>query len=280
MTEVYLSFLEGAITSDGSAHNRMSAEGKWTDHPAHGDWWGRAIQSLGTAAAHAPLAATRKRAARAFTKALRRTSPDLRARVFAALGAAEVLFVSPGNVRAARALEHLAATVPQASDARWPWPEPGLRYSNGAIPEALIASGFALLDAATLHRGLEMLDFLLDIEIVGGRLSPTGMGGHVPGGSRPQFDQQPIEVAALADACARAFDVTGDPHWLEGVHLAWEWFLGNNDSSTAMIDFVTGAGFDGLTPTGRNSNCGAESTLAGIRTAQQARRLLGVGNPA
>jgi hypothetical protein len=30
---------------------------------------------------------------------------------------------------------------------------------------------------------------------------------------RSVFDQQPIEVAALADACSRAFALTGDERW-------------------------------------------------------------------
>jgi hypothetical protein len=88
-----------------------------------------------------------------------------------------------------------------------------------------------------------------------------------------QFDQQPIEVAALADACARAFDITADPAWREGVASAWGWFLGDNDASTAMFDPASGAGFDGLEAGGRNENRGAESTLAALSTYQQARRL-------
>ena len=90
----------------------------------------------------------------------------------------------------------------------------------------------------------------------------------------PGFDQQPIEVAAIADACARPHRITADPRWLTGVDLAWRWFLGENDTVTAMFDPVTGGGYDGLERTGRNDNQGAESTLAMLSTAQQARRAL------
>ncbi|WP_241797179.1 hypothetical protein [Microbacterium sp. C5A9] len=38
-----------------------------------------------------------------------------------------------------------------------------------------------------------------------------------------------------------------------------------------MFDEATGAGFDGLVPGGRNENCGAESTIAALRTNQNAR---------
>jgi hypothetical protein len=40
-----------------------------------------------------------------------------------------------------------------------------------------------------------------------------------------------------------------------------------------MLDPHTGGGFDGLHRAGRNLNQGAESTLAALSTAQQARRL-------
>jgi hypothetical protein len=89
----------------------------------------------------------------------------------------------------------------------------------------------------------------------------------------PAFDQQPIEVAALADACARAFAMTAEDRWRSGVRMAWAWFLGDNDTSIPMLDPQTGAGFDGLHRAGRNLNQGAESTLAALSTAQQARRL-------
>jgi hypothetical protein len=61
-----------------------------------------------------------------------------------------------------------------------------------------------------------------------------------------------------------------------GVSLAWDWFLGDNDSATPMFDPRTGGGYDGLERHGRNLNQGAESTLAMLATAQQARRISGL----
>jgi len=57
------------------------------------------------------------------------------------------------------------------------------------------------------------------------------------------------------------------------VTQAWAWFTGRNDSATTMYDPSDGAGFDGLEPDGRNENCGAESTLAGLSTLQDIRAL-------
>ena len=77
----------------------------------------------------------------------------------------------------------------------------------------------------------------------------------------------------MADACARAHRIAGRRRWAEGVELAAAWFLGTNDSGTPMHDPVSGGGFDGLEPAGRNENQGAESTLALLATLQQARSM-------
>jgi hypothetical protein len=102
-------------------------------------------------------------------------------------------------------------------------------------------------------------------------VGPAGARG--PGEAGPAFDQQPIEVAALADACARAHRIAGHRRWAEGVELAAAWFLGANDTGVPMHDPVTGGGFDGLHHDRRNENQGAESTLALLATLQQARSM-------
>jgi len=279
MAETYLAFVEAAIVRDGRVHNRMNTSGAWMDIAATGDWWGRALWALGVTSVHAERPATRKRAIKAFERAARQESRDLHATAFAAIGAAEMLSVDPLLAQARRIIYRASAMIPDKGAAAWPWPESRLRYSNGAIPEALIAGGSAIGDRHLVARGLSLLAFLVANETLDGRLSVTGNEGRDPGEAGPMFDQQPIEVAAIADACARAYDVTGDKRWLDGVRLAWEWFLGSNDSETPMIDASTGAGYDGLTARGRNENRGAESTLAALSTFQQARRLIGAEMP-
>jgi hypothetical protein len=154
------------------------------------------------------------------------------------------------------------------------WPEERLSYGNASIAEALILAGDALPDERALFRGLTLLEFLLRTETRDGHLSVTPVGGRGRDDAGPGFDQQPIEVSALADACGTAFRVTREPYWLSGVGLAWDWFLGDNDSATPMYDPGTGGGYDGLERHGCNLNQGAESTLAMLATAQQARRII------
>ena len=279
LAEICLSFLEDAVDPSGRVHNRMAARGTWTDEPGLGDWWGRAIWALGVAAAHARSDDARTRALRSLHRAALVRSPHGRAMAFATLGAAAVLAVAPDDLSARALLFDGAATIAISRQDLWEWPEARLRYANAVLPEALLASGVATDNPRLLARGLSMLRFLLDIETARGHLSVTGPGGRGPAQTSVQFDQQPIEVAALADACARAFDVTGDPAWRDGVASAWSWFRGDNDAATVMFDPDSGAGFDGLEENGRNENRGAESTLAALSTYQQARRL-GVLEPA
>lgn len=269
LTDQYLRLVVDAQGADGRFHNRLSADGRWTDRPSVEDCWGRALWGLGTVAARSDDASRAGLALEHFERGARHRSPDLRAEVFAALGAAEVLAAHPGHRLARRLLAGTARRlVAGVTDPGWPWPEPRLRYANGSIPEVLLAAGSLLGDPRLLDDGLAMLTWLLDVETTGDRLSVTPVGGWVPGEARPGFDQQPVEVAALADACARALAITGDPGWQSGLDRCRAWFLGANDTGVMLLDVVSGGGFDGLMQHGRNENQGAESTLALISTLQ------------
>jgi hypothetical protein len=199
---------------------------------------------------------------------------------FAGLGAAEVLRGNPDNTTAAALLADAATAVGRPGDKPdWPWPHQRLTYANAALAEVVIAAGHLRGDDALLATGLRMLTWLRDIQLTDGRLSVIPVGGWQRHGRRDRHDQQPIEVAALADACATAAAVTGEPSWETGVRQATAWFVGDNDAGTAMWDPETGGGYDGLTPHGANLNQGAESTLALISTLQHARRLSGPSAP-
>jgi len=191
---------------------------------------------------------------------------------FAVLGAADVADTDPGDDTARALLAAGVATIGRPRRNRlWPWPESRLTYANAVLPEALIAAGTVLGDHRVVDDGLHLLDWLLKTETRDGHLSLTAVGGWGPGEDRATFDQQPIEAAALADACGRAFACTGDRQWLAGVDVAVGWFGGANDAGLALLDPSTGGGYDGLTAGGCNTNQGAESTLALISAMQHAR---------
>src|SRR5260370_29327635 len=118
-----------------------------------------------------------------------------------------------------------------------------------------------------------MLEWLVTAEPRLGHLSVVPAGGWGPGEDRPAFDQQPIEVAALADACMRAANVTGDRSWLAGVEMSVSWFLGDNDAKVPLLDERTGGGCDGLGRHGRSPHQGGGDTLPLVSLLQLRHRL-------
>ena len=274
LARVAVQFLNDAQSFAGPCRNRMDRNGRWTDLPATEDAWGRCLWGLGTAAARSDVSLIRRLAVIQFQRSAVVRSPWPRAMAFAALGAAELLTAEPEN-GAARALltDYAAGLAGPNGDAAWPWPEPRLTYANAVLPEAMIAAGVALEDETLRQRGLDLLAWLVDYETADGHLSPTPAGGRGSGDSRPGFDQQPIEISSIADACARAACVDPSPVWTDTVRAAADWFDGANDAGLAMWDPQTGAGFDGLHADRVNQNQGAESTLAVLSTLQHAQRL-------
>ena len=268
-----LRFVTDAQAADGKIRNRCSASGRWNGPHSVEDCWGRSLWAFGTAACQSSDGAVRAEASASFDRGVQQRSPHLRAMAFATLGAAEILAADPHHAEARLLVMDTAKRIGRpASDPLWPWPEPRLSYANAAIPEALIAAGAILERSGLIDDGLRLLAWLLDRETLDGHLSPTPVGGSGPGDTAPAFDQQSIEVAAMADACHRAHTVTGEHEWLTGIQMAVRWFAGDNDAGSPMFDADSGGGYDGLHAWGPNLNQGAESTLALISTLQHEQR--------
>jgi len=277
LAKLAVRFLNEAQSFAGGCRNRMDRHGHWTDDFAFEDCWGRCLWGLGTAAAHSDIGLVRSLSVVQFERAARGRSVWPRAMAFAALGAAELLSVDPDHPAARQLIADYAAGVAAAgTDLDWPWPEARLSYANALLPEAMIAAGAALEDSALSRRGLDLLEWLINCETIDGQLSVSPTAGWTVGEPRPGFDQQPIEVATLADACARAADIDASAIWPSTVRAAAAWFEGVNDAGIPMWNPRTGAGFDGLQADCVNLNQGAESTLAVLSTFQQARRLVAV----
>jgi hypothetical protein len=269
LTRTYLRFVRSAQRPGGLLHNRRSPDGRWLDEPSTDDHWGRAVWALGTAAAHlwdGELAAVAHVGA---SSALAARSPHPRATAYAALGAVQLLRVDPRHAGALRLLDEAHAVLSRpSSDPGWPWPEARLTYANAVLPEAMIAVAHVFGDGGLLADGLLLLGWLVTEQTATGHLSVVPAGGRGPDDARPGFDQQPVEVTALAEAAATALRVTGDRRWAGVLEQCASWFEGDNDAGVPVRDVATGAGFDGLEPSGVNQNQGAESTLAWLACAQ------------
>jgi hypothetical protein len=272
----YLAFVAHAQDPTGTCRNRLGYDRRWVDVAGTGDWWGRALWGLGTTASGSGPAWLRAEALDRFSVSSVRRSPWPRAMAFAALGAAEVVVSTPDHGPARQLLRDAADGLGRPGDDEvWPWPEDRLTYANAALAEALIAAGTTLDDAKCVDDGLRLLTWLVELQTVEGHLSLVPASGWSCHDVPPGFDQQPIEAAALADACARALSVTGDSRWQIVVSGCVDWFLGENDSKAVMHDPATGGGYDGLEAGGVNRNQGAESTLGWMLTLQHGHRLAG-----
>jgi hypothetical protein len=258
LAATYLGFVVAARTADGRFHNRRRADGAWEDTVGSDDSQGRAWWALGTVARLGPTAAMRRTGGDAFAANSAFESPHLRSNAYAALGAATAL------------LERTAGVIANAAANTIPWPETRLTYDNARLPEALLAAGAALRDRRLVSTGLRLLEWLVGVESNGYHFSFTPDGGWSPGELRPGFDQQPIEAASMADACFRAWSITGDATWRTRAIDAGRWLLGHNDTGMALYDPATGSTGDGLMEHSVNENRGAESTIAGIAALQVA----------
>ncbi len=269
-------FLADAQGVNGKVRNRRAAGGRWRGRRGVEDCWGRAMWAFGTAMHRAPEEWMRQSSGSSFARGLQQRTHWPRAMSFAALGAAEVLAVEPRHLGARRLLaDSVDAIGRPADDPEWSWPEGRLTYANAVARRGARRRRHAARASRRARRRPRRRCGGCSIrETVHGHLSPTGTGGAGPDDRPPMFDQQPIEAATMADACARASVVTGDPVWHEGLDLAIGWFLGANDVGVPVGDVDHGAGYDGLEIGGVNRNQGTESTLALITTLQHARAMV------
>jgi hypothetical protein len=155
---------------------------------------------------------------------------------------------------------HLSSMLRNGAD----WFEPWLSYDNARLPEALLRAGIALDDTAMIKAGLRTLSWLTEVHTApSGYFRPVGSEslGKAPGDILP-FDQQPLEAAAVVDACAAAFEASSDRAWIAEARRALAWYTGDNDLGTPLVSWEGGLCYDGLQAHGLNRNHGAESVLS------------------
>jgi glycosyltransferase involved in cell wall biosynthesis len=273
-------FLAAASRSDaGRLHNRMSYGGSWTDEPHPGDHVGRAIWALGVLdAASAVPVDVRDAARELFDKlaphARALGEQGLRSAAYAVLG-----LVAAGRGPLPELVGCLDTALTATAGTHWHWFEPELTYDNARLAHALLAGGAALGDRVITARALTALDWYTEhAGLTAGTLRNVGNRWHhrdAPDGWVDDGDEQPIDAASAVEAMVAAWRHTGDARYGSLAGVAYGWFHGRNRGGVAMYDPRTGACFDGLAPTGPNTDQGAESTLAHLQ-AQLALLLAGL----
>ncbi len=251
-------------------HNHLSFDRRWLDELGSEDSHGRALWALGTAVGRSPFRSFQMMAGQLFALALPAlngfSSP--RAWAFGLIGIHEYLRRLGGDSLVNQIREALVSRLMELFDAAstpdWHWFEEELSYDNAKLAHALIASGHATTQPAVLNRGLQVLRWLIDVQMSEkGHFRPIGSNGfYRRGGQRANFDQQPVEAHATVSACLEAYRATGDIWWYDHAQRAFDWFIGWNDLGLELYSPETGGCRDGLHVDRVNGNQGAESTLA------------------
>jgi glycosyltransferase involved in cell wall biosynthesis len=266
----YLSFLHFARLEDGVGfRNFMSYDRKWLEHEGSQDCQGRSMWALGYVAAHAPGRSTEQLARELFQSELAHLEHLRHPRSWA-LGILGLhYYLRKTDEKKGREVERLLGdrlnqAVAEREVADWPWFDDRVTYDNGRIAQSLITAGGDLENQDMIDRGFRVLRWLLDIQTgPEGCLSVIGSDGWMTrDGVRARFDQQPIEPAALIDACKAAYRASEDSVWLMEMRRCFDWYLGRNDVGASLIDFKSHGCHDGLAPEGVNANQGAESVLS------------------
>ena len=271
LVPIFAAFVQSSWNEDTAEFRNFMGFGRnWLEDAGSQDSCGRTLWALGATALEGQTLGLRRWARGLFERTARSAigfnSP--RATGFAMLGADYLLRTDPRHETATILLtegaDRLLALFSQVRRADWPWFETVLAYDNCRLPEAMIRAGMRLDRADVIACGIEALGWIIDQQIsASGHFRPVGSEsfGHEREAPRP-FDQQPVEIWAAIDACAAAFEITGDPLWLSHARLAYDWFAGGNDRGVAVGEPLSGTCHDGINPRGLNLNEGAESVLA------------------
>lgn len=271
LISVYLSFLDHAFNRETRLfRNFMSYERCWLEENGSEDSHGRALWGLGIAVAFGRNKSQVTHAADLFQSALPAvehfSSP--RAVTFTIIGIHAFLSRYPENSQMLTMCTILSDRLMQwfRTTARedWHWFEETLTYDNARLPQALLLSGQLLGNKEMLLTALRVLNWLKEIQHdeSGSYFSAIGnQGWFTRRGDKAKFDQQPIEAAAMVDACIDAFNYTQDEEWIKHAYRCLNWFQGENELHMPVYDPSTGGCRDGLQAQGVNDNQGAESTL-------------------
>jgi glycosyltransferase involved in cell wall biosynthesis len=271
LSSTYAAFLNYAFDEKTKRfHNFLSFDRRWLDEQGSEDCHARALWALGVGVGRSPHRTFQILAGQLFARALpvvaEFTSP--RAWAFSLIGIHEYLRRFGGDRLVSQIREGLRARLmdifDRASHPDWPWFEEELSYDNAKLAHALILSGRVNGYQKAFDRGLQALRWLVKVQTSeNGCFRPIGSNGfYQRGGTRSNFDQQPIEAYAMVSACLEAYRATSDSWWYEQAHRAFDWFLGWNDLGLELHSIHSGGCCDALHVDRVNMNQGAESTLA------------------
>jgi glycosyltransferase involved in cell wall biosynthesis len=264
-------FIQHAWNPDtGRFRNFMSYDRRWLEDSGSEDSHGRALWALAECARHDTDPSRRNWAAALFMTALPAvemfSSP--RAWAFVLLGLDAYCTLNSAGPVADRVrillADRLVALLAASESRGWVWFEDVLAYDNARLSQALIQTGLTTRRPQYVAAGLRSLRWLMSLQTTSaGNFRPVGSKSFGKIRQMPEaFDQQPVETAATISACIAASRAEDGMEWAAGAKRAFDWFLGENDLKTTLVDFESGSCSDGLHSDRPNENKGAESVLS------------------
>ncbi len=281
ITSRFAAFIQHAWNPDTRRfRNFMSYDRRWLEELGSEDSHGRTLWALAECARADVNPSRRRWAAVLFKTALpiveEFSSP--RAWAFSLLGLDVYCALVAGDVVAhgLRKLlaDRLIGLIGVAETKDWIWFEDVLAYDNARLSQALIQTGLTTHTPLYVKEGLRSLRWLMSLQTASsGTFRPVGTKSFGRFREKPEmFDQQPVEAAATISACFAAWRADDGAEWPAAGMRALNWFLGENDLQTALIDPDTGSCSDGLHPDRRNENNGAESVLSYLLGLEEMRQ--------
>ncbi|MBK8551989.1 MAG: glycosyltransferase family 4 protein [Ignavibacteria bacterium] len=268
----YLQFVYNAFNPEkGLFKNFMSYDRRWLDDVGSDDCNGRVIFAFGylirNVKSHSILGLVKNLFDASIKNMLDIRSP--RAIAYIILGCISYLDKFSGASEIRKILNKFSHSLYEfyanTKSGDWLWFENSLTYANARLPQALIVAGKCLKKRNLHLQVLSHSDGFMIIYMIKKKKYLSLIGNEkwfVKGETKSKYDQQPVEIPGLIDACYEAHLSTNDNLWISRTGTAFSWFLGNNDRQEPMIDFSTGGCYDGLTSTKINENQGAESSLS------------------
>ena len=281
VTARFAAFIQHAWNPDTRRfRNFMSYDRRWLEQQGSEDSHGRTLWALAECARKDTDPSRRRWAAALFKTALPAveefSSP--RAWAFSLLGLDAYCTLASGDLLANRLRRLLADRLMSlfaATETKdWIWFEDVLAYDNARLSQALIQTGLTTHTPPYVEVGLRSLRWLMSLQTTSsGYFRPVGTKSFGRLRQKPEaFDQQPVEASATISACLAAWRADDGAEWPTGAMRAFDWFLGENDLQTALIDPDTGSCSDGLHPDRSNENKGAESVLSYLLSLVEIRQ--------
>ena len=209
----YLSFIQDSLNPEnGWFRNFMSYNRSWLEEKGSEDSHSRTIWSLGITSAISTNQDVVALSTELFHRGLQNVNSleHPRAIAYSLIGIHAYLSKFTGDTEVRRIkdilLSKLLNMFSNIEDKNWPWFNDLVSYANARIPHALFLSGYWMGDQNIIQKGFVILDWLIEIQFDNNIFSPIGnQGWYQKGKEKAKFDQQPIEVNSMIDACLSTY---------------------------------------------------------------------------